>query len=203
MIYHIRAWVDFGAGFVQNASMIDDQDDVVLEPEHDGAIEAADLKFKKLRDELKRSKAEAAENLAGWQRSKADYVNLSRRMREQEAREARNGLLKMALSVITVFDSLEAAEKSAQENKEKAGEALVEGIGQVTKQLTAVLKEHGIERFTPKAGDPFDPVLHESVQTVATSDEKEDNTVSETFQSGYAAREQVIRPARVSVRKFG
>jgi len=198
MIYHIRAMVDFTRDFLHNTLMTDEQDDVVLEVEHDGAEETALAKLKKLRAELKKAKLEAAENLAGWQRSKADYVNLSRRVREQESVQNRNGLLGFARSVIGVFDSLEAAEKGAEE----AGHAVQNGIRQVTKQLESALKEHGVVRFTPKTGDVFDPNTMEPVRTVASASEKEDNTIADVLQSGYVAHGALIRPARVSVRKF-
>lgn len=179
--------------------MPDTQDeDVVLEPEDDGIEEKADAKLKKLRAELMEAKNEAAEYLAGWQRSKADYINLSRRMREEGIANAQNGVFKMAKSVISVFDSLEAAEKNADE----AGDAVLGGIRQVIKQLEGALGEHGITRFTPLPGGAFDPERHEVVRTVATSEEKEDNTVSETLQSGYELGGAVIRPARVAVKHY-
>lgn len=174
-------------------------DDVVLEIENDGEEEKANAKIKKLREELKKSKAEAADYLAGWQRSKADYVNLSRRSREEAVLGAHNAITKIALSIIPVFDSLEAAKKSA----EGAGAAVESGILQVIKQLETALNEHGVTRYTPQSGDHFDPTIHEPMQTVATKEIKEDNTVSETFQSGFALSGTVVRPARVSVKKYG
>jgi len=178
--------------------MTDTHDDITLEPEEDGAEEKADSRIKKLRDELKKAKSEAAEYLAGWQRSKADYVNLSRRVREQEESHMNDGVARMAKSVIAVFDSLEAARISA----EKAEGAVYDGIEQVIKQLEAALKEHGIVRFAPDSGAPFDPSRHEPVLTVATEREMDDNTVLETHQSGYEIGSTVIRPARVSVTHY-
>jgi len=190
---------DFTLYLIQNTNMNDAYDDVIIEPEDDGAEEKGDAKIKKLRDDLKKVKAERDEYLAGWQRSKADYVNLSRRTREQEESRTRSGVMGIARSIITVFDSLEAAQKAA----EAVGGSVFDGIVQVTKQLEHALKENGVERFTPQEGEQFNPNFHEPMQTVATESEVEDNTVSETFQSGYKAGETAIRPARVSVKKYG
>lgn len=173
-------------------------DDIVLEPEDADGTATPAQREKKLREALKRAKAEAAENLAGWQRSKADYVNLARRTRDEGATSAKNGVMALAGNIIAVFDSLEAARKCA----EPEGGAVLAGIEQVIKQLETALKESGIERFTPKAGEPFDPAHHEPVRTVATDNEKEDNTISETLQSGYAFGEAAVRPARVSVKHY-
>lgn len=185
-----------------------DSDDVTIEPENDGAQDTAEEKLKKLRTELREAKAEAAEYLAGWQRSKADYINLSRRVREEAERGMKNGAARMAESLIAVFDSLEAAEKSlpaaaaAQAGADTSGGAVASGIAQVISQLEAALREHDVARFTPTAGDLFDPERHEVVHTVATDSEKEDNTVSETLQSGYEIGGMLIRPARVAVKHY-
>lgn len=172
-----------------------DDIDVTIEPEEDGAEIQGDKKLKKLRDELKSVKQERDNNLAGWQRSKADYVNLSRRMREQESALGNLGTVRVAKSIVGVFDSLDAALESAAEEGTK------KGIEQVIKQLEQALGEHGVTRYIPKAGEPFNPERHEPVQTVATDDEKMDNTISNTFQSGFEMESGVIRPARVAVAK--
>ena len=175
---------------------MNDVDDVIIEPDNDGAEEKADTKVKKLRDELKRVQTERDEYLAGWQRSKADYVNLSRRMREQEATSSRQGVAKLARSVIAVFDSLEAAKKVAESD---GTPSVVQGLTQVEKQMESALLELGVVRVTPEIGSLFDPLKHEPIQTVACVDESLDNTVSEVFQSGFEIDGVVIRPARVSV----
>ena len=175
-----------------------DDTDVTLEPEDGGQEERLDAKLKKLRDELKAVKKERDDYLAGWQRSKADYVNLSRRVREQEADTVRTGRRKIAEGMIAVFDSLEAAYTSA----EKEGGAVFEGLRQVGKQLEAALAEHGITRFAPKVGDVCDPGRHEPVTIVATDSKKEDNVISATLQSGYEVDGMVVRPARVAVKKY-
>lgn len=209
MLKVTAVFVDFAPCFVQNRFMTDTQDeDVVLEPENGGEEEHSASKIKKLREELKKAKVEAAEYLAGWQRSKADYINLSRRVREETERGMKNGTVRMAEGLIAVFDSLEAAEKSlpaaiaAQAGADTSGTAVASGIAQVIAQLEAALREHDVVRFAPKAGETFDPERHEVVHTVATDGEKEDNTVSETLQSGYEIGGTLIRPARVAVKHY-
>lgn len=173
-------------------------DDVTVEPE-DELGGSAEAKLAKLRAALNEAKKERDEYLAGWQRSKADYVNLSRRAREESALQKKNGVAKLAESVITVFDSLEAALKGA--DREGASETVTLGLTQVARQLESALSEHGVKRFTPSPGETLDPERHEPIHTVATDDEKEDNTVLETLQSGYEVDGMIVRPARVSVKR--
>ena len=178
--------------------MSDEHNDVYIEPEGEDGVGTTDQKLKKLRDEMKVVKKERDDYLSGWQRSKADYVNLSKRTREGSAELARNAIVGVASGIVGVFDSLEAAIKSA----ENAPEDVKKGIEQVATQLESTLKEQGILRFTAKIGNQFDPEKHEPVQTVATEDKNDDNTISESLQSGYEVGDYVIRPARVSVKKF-
>ena len=170
-----------------------DSEDVQYEPEQEGKTANTDQKLKKLRDELKEVKKERDEHLAGWQRSKADYVNLSRRVREQESIVADAGVARVVASIVGVFDSLDAALATTDDEKVQGG------IEQIIKQLENGLKEHGVVRFIPEIGDAFDPERHEPVQTVATDDKKMDNAIANTFQSGFELNGSVLRPARVAV----
>lgn len=172
-------------------------DDIIIEEEGEYSEGTPEQKLATLRDELREVKKERDEHLAGWQRAKADYVNLERRLRE--VRDAVEGetKAKVIMSVLKAFDSLEAALKAF-----KTSEDVAIGLSGVLRQADDSLKEHGIVRFTPNAGDPFDPILHEPVQILATETEKDDNTISETLQSGYRTEERTIRPARVSVFRY-
>lgn len=178
--------------------MSDTNDDVILEPESEDGLGTDDQKLKKLRKERDEARKERDEYLTGWQRSKADYVNLQKRMRESGESASQAGIMGLGSSIVSVFDSLEAAQNSAQ----GASEGVRVGIEQVTKQLESALKEHGIVRYTPSVGEQFDPEMHEPMQTLETSDENEDNTVAEVCQSGYTYKDMVIRPARVIVKRF-
>lgn len=174
-----------------------DDDRVQFEPEEEYTGKAED-KLKKLRKERDEARKERDEYLTGWQRSKADYVNLQKRMREAGESASQAGVIGLGSSIVSVFDSLEAAEKAAKE----ASEGVKTGIEQVIKQLENALKENGIVRFVPQPGDQFDPEMHEPMQTLETSDENDDNTVAEVCQSGYTYKDIVIRPARVIVNKY-
>lgn len=162
--------------------MGDDSDDIVLEDSTDeGDTGTPEQKLKLLRDKLRASQAEATTNLAGWQRAKADYVNLVRRMRDTDAELGHKGTA-LARDIISVFDSIEAA-----------------GLESVLRQLDTTLERHGIVRFAPVVGSVFDPTAAEAVSTVATDDDALDNTIHSVMQSGYVHGEQTLRPARVSV----
>lgn len=161
--------------------------DITLEVEDgEGSTGTPEQKLKALRDALHKSQAESADNLAGWQRTKADYVNLQKRSREDLALVSDGAVSKVLEELIPVFDSLEA---SAHET--------------VLKQLDATLLKLGVVRTRPEAGSIFDPNIQEAVSTVATDDSSMDNTVHSVLQSGYVRGGIVIRPARITVYHHG
>lgn len=165
---------------------MNDEDDITLEEESEDPStdsgQAAEQKIKQLRDKLKKSQAENAENLAGWQRAKADYVNLQKRMREADSAVQRAGIGATLKELIPVFDSLEAGGQEA-----------------ILKQLDSTLVRLNVTRHRPEPGDLFDPQREEAVAIVACTKKEEDNTIHSVMQSGYELSGTVIRPARVSV----
>lgn len=160
-----------------------DADDIVLEEStEDGDTGTAEQKLKVLRDRAKKAEAEASENLAGWQRAKADYINLQKRSREDIEMLTSRAAGSVLEELVPVFDSLEASAHDA-----------------VVKQLDQALLKLGVIRLRPSVGDVFNPAQEEAVQGVATDDKTKDNTVHSVLQSGYVIGGSIIRPARVIV----
>jgi molecular chaperone GrpE len=166
---------------------MDDVDDVTVESEDgEGSTGTPEQRLKILREKLKKAQAEAGENLAGWQRSKADYVNLQKRSRDDLLLSADAAKARTLESFIPVFDSIEASAHEA-----------------VLKQLDSTLERLGVTRYRPDILSHFDPHTMEAVTTVATEDETQDNVVHSVLQSGYRSGDSIIRPARVTVYNHG
>jgi len=175
------------------------EDDVVLEAEDgEGNTATPNDKLKKLRQERDEARKQRDEYLAGWQRAKADYVNLERRMRSLREELSKGATVGVVASIVGAFDSLESAWKTASLGAPK----VADGIRAVSKQLEEGLKEHGVIRFSPAPGEPFDPARHEAVHTLATDAKEEDNTVTECLQSGFELDGTIVRPARVIVKHY-
>ncbi|MEK7531171.1 MAG: nucleotide exchange factor GrpE [Patescibacteria group bacterium] len=170
-------------------------DDIVVDTEADlGDGETTpEAKLKKLRTERDEARKHATEHLAGWQRAKADYINLERRMRESGGEVKRITIAALVLDILQAYDSLQLAMAHA------AGTPSEVGIRATLKQLDDALLAHGVKKIEPKKGDTFDPHTHEPMQTVATDSKEEDNTVDTTLQIGFSIDDMVIRPARVSI----
>ena len=186
---------------------MNDEDDVHLEA--DGAeklggseddLEAteaqASAKITKLRKELEQVKKEKAENLDGWQRAKADYVNALKRFEEDRKNAVQLGTLKAAAAFLPAMDSLERAKEVA-----KTTGGLPEGFDGIVKQLDTAAKSLGLEQFGV-AGEAFIPMLHEALSQVPTDDKEKDDTIIAVLEPGWKVEGYVIRPAKVTVAQY-
>jgi len=147
-----------------------------------------DKKLKKTKDKLKICEKERAEYLAGWQRAKADYINLQREHEQKIAdyfKFANEGLI---LELLPVLDSFEAAIKNGKD----------EGIKQLYNQLLSILKNNGLEEIKA-VGEKFNPELHEVIETIKS--DKGEGIVIEEIQKGYKLHNKIIRPSRVKISK--
>jgi molecular chaperone GrpE len=72
----------------------------------------------------------------------------------------------------------------------------------VERKLRQSLRAAGLEEVDA-AGAVFDPNSMEAVAMVPTESQDEDDIVSDVFQRGYRFKGNLIRPARVRVKKHG
>lgn len=140
---------------------------------------------------------EKNEYLAGWQRSRADFLNY-----KKEELERIEGLLKYAdigliLRILPILDNFDEAQKKLQ--KEAENDEKVKGFLQIKKQLQDLLAARGIKAIDC-LGKKFDPNFQEIVEEVEAKD-KEAGLIVEEVQKGYTMENRVLRPAKVKVVK--
>jgi molecular chaperone GrpE len=128
-------------------------------------------------------------------RVRADYDNLRKRIsreRREFERHANGALVSRLLPVLDNLERALAADASA------GGEAVLrEGLIIIYRQLTEQLRQEGLEPIEA-VGQPFDPNLHDAVETDATSAEPA-NTIVVELQRGYLFKDRVLRPSSVRV----
>ena len=151
-------------------------------------IESADRKVKKIKQKLKACQKERAEYLAGWQRAKADYINLEKRIEQEKAEWIKFSNAELILKLLAILDSFEEALKH---NKDK-------GLQQLYNQLKNILKNQGLEEIKA-LGEKFNPEFHESVETVKS--DKGEGIIVEEIQKGYKLHGKVIRSSKVKIGK--
>lgn len=151
----------------------------------------------KLRDELKVAHEERASYLDGWQRAKADLINYKRTADEESKRAFARGATSVVMDVLSALDSFDMAFGN-KEAWEAAPKNWRDGVEYIHQQLLAVLRERGVEPFSP-LGEHFDPHSHESIGTTPVEKPEQEGIITAVIQQGYRLNGDVIRPARVHV----
>jgi len=152
---------------------------------------------KALKQKLEEAEKQKAEYLAGWQRTRADFLNY-----KKEELERIEGFLKyageeMILKLLPVLDNFDLAEEKMPESLKQ--DENVKGVLQLRAQILDFLKFHGVEEIKTE-GNKFDPNLHEAAETVENSG-AEAGIILEQINKGYKIQGRLLRPARVKVSK--
>lgn len=153
-----------------------------------------DKKNKKANKELEELKSQCEENMAGWQRAKADYENLKKEMDQKLAQINIFAKANLLTELIPIIDNFcKAIEHVPAEQKDQDW---VVGVFHIKKQLEDFMEQNGLEKIKT-VGEEFDHNLHEAVG----EDEGEKNKIIKEVSSGYKLNGQVIVPAKVIVGK--
>jgi len=98
-------------------------------------------------------------------------------------------------SLLPVMDDLERAIAAA--DKEGSNDAIVQGVRGTANRFRSALASAGVEPIA-SVGEPFDPELHEAVDTEETDPEM-DGIVIDEYSRGFRMGDRLLRPARVKV----
>ncbi|HQT82825.1 MAG TPA: nucleotide exchange factor GrpE [Candidatus Paceibacterota bacterium] len=171
----------------------DIEQEAVIEPEsEERGEERAEDTVKKLRDELSACRHEKQENLDGWQRAKADYVNLLKRIETDGKASELKGKVGAVETLLPAFDALERAKEHGE---------VPEGFLAIAKQLEGAFASLGLVPLG-EVGEKFDPAHHDALGQDPTDDEEADDTVTAVLEKGWKVGDAVIRPAKVRVAHF-
>ncbi len=161
------------------------------------AVSSAD-KLKKLRGELAAAKKESMDNLTGWQKERAEFINFKKGEAERIAAGRDRAVDGVLFDVLAVADSFDMA-MGNQEAWSKVDVNWRMGVEYIYQQLQKVLSENNISEIAVNIGDQFNHDLHEPVESVTTDDASADNTIAKVLQKGYQKGDKVLRPAKVNV----
>ncbi len=176
-------------------------DDITIVESTEDGLELPDKdKNKKLREDVKRLQKEKDEYLLGWQRAKADYINLQR---ELEAVRLNSSLItkeKVVENILPALDSFEMA-FSNQDLWQKVDKNWRQGIESIYDQIISGLNKSDIEKID-QVDILFDPNIHQSIEKIKTDDKGKDHFVESILQVGYKVGNRTIRPAKVRIFEF-
>lgn len=156
--------------------------------------------IKRLRQRIKELEEKNQEYLTGWQKERADGINLRKRLEEEKREFAKFAKEDIATELMQVLDSFESAFKN-KEAWEKVDKNWRQGVEYIHTQLINVLSNHGISVINP-LGEKFDPQRDEAVENAAVEDEKDDGKIIEVVSIGYKLHDKIIRAPKVKVGEY-
>lgn len=156
--------------------------------------------IKKLRERIKKLENENREYLTGWQKERAEGVNLRKRLEEEKRDFAKFAKEDIATEIIPVLDSFESAFKN-KEAWEKVDKNWRVGVEYIHNQLVNVLGNHGVTIINP-LGEKFNPERDEAVESVLVEREEDDHKIIEVVSVGYKLQDRIIRAPKVKVGEY-
>ncbi len=177
----------------QPSAKQDDQPSAQATSASTPATEATD-RVAELEAQLAAAKAEAAQNWDKYLRERAEMDNFRKRQERVATDRVRREKREMLGKVLEVVDNLERA-LVYQDTMDR--DALQQGMRMLQWQLNELLKMEGLTPVS-SVGEPFDPYVHEAIETVASSEHPE-GVVVEEVRKGYKLGDETLRPARVKV----
>lgn len=177
-----------------------DADLTYVESTEDGEALPSKDAIKKLREDLKLCRKEKEDYLIGWQRAKADYINLQKELDLSRINISILTKQKMVEKILPALDSFEMAFAN-KEHWESLDKDWRSGIESIYQQFVSGLNNSGIEKID-EINIAFDPNIHQSISITETNEELKDHTIEKVLQVGYKIGDRVIRPAKVTIFEF-
>jgi molecular chaperone GrpE len=131
----------------------------------------------------------------------AEYSNYRRRAESQLTEAWGRAQADLLQRFLDVLDDLQRVSALDPSNGSVSVQSVIDGIDLVERKFLRAMDDAKVETIDPAPGAPFDPGSMEAVMRVPSDAPEHDDTVDQTFQKGYRFRNQLVRPARVSVRK--
>jgi molecular chaperone GrpE len=126
----------------------------------------------------------------------ADFENYRKRVSTELSSVWVRARADLIRSIVQGLDDLQRVSQFTSEDT--TVDALIEGVDLVERNLLKGLSEAGLVVLNPE-GERFDPNTMEAMMRVDTQEDGQDETVHQVLQKGYMFKDQLVRPARVSV----
>lgn len=154
------------------------------------------LQIEELEKENKKLKQELDDKDDKYLRAAAEIQNMTAHFKKERADLLKYDGMDLAKSILPVLDNLKRALEI--DVTDENGQQLKKGIQMVHDHLVNALNDHGVTEIEAQ-DKPFDPTLHQAVQTVPVEEGQDPETVVQVLQSGYKLKDRVLRPAMVVV----
>ena len=129
----------------------------------------------------------------------AEFDNYRKRTERERSETWARSQADLAAGLLDVLDDL--GRVTHVDAGAATAPSVIDGVRLVERKLLRALSAAGLEEIDAE-GQSFDPASMEALMTVEADSAAEDDTVAAVFQKGYRFKGQLLRPARVQVRKY-
>ena len=149
-------------------------------------------------DEVEELRAERDELKDRLLRAMAEAEN-ARKRGDRDRRDAElYGGTRLARDILSVYDNLERALQTIDDNLRAEAPGLIEGIELTQKELIAAFSKHKIMPVNPDSGEKFDPQLHQAMFEAPVPGTKAGEII-QVMNVGFTIGDRLLRPAQVGV----
>lgn len=163
-------------------------------PAGSAAVQALERQLEELRAQVRAAEERARENLDRWQRAQADLANYRRRAQFERDELEKYAVASLVAALLPVLDSFDRAWQTLPGELRRL--TWLSGVALIHSQLRVTLERIGLTEIRVAQGEPFDPTLHEAIDS--EPHEGKPHVVA-VLQPGYKLHERVLRPALVKV----
>jgi molecular chaperone GrpE len=168
-----------------------------MENQNNQNTQIKELSLDELKKELEQCIKERDENLAGWQRAKADFLNYKKEQTKTLEEFLKFANLDLIIKLLPILNNFDLIEKKLSEELKKNEN--IKGILQLKIQILDFLKGQELKEIKT-VGEKFDPNFHEAIETQEIEGQESDIIIEE-IQKGYILHHKVIQPAKVKITK--
>lgn len=165
-------------------------------PKRETAAKKKPDKAAELAKQVTDLKKQLADKDDKYLRAEAEIQNMTTRFNKERAQILKYDGQDLAKEILPVLDNLKRA--LSIDVSDENGKQLKKGIQMVHDGLVKALQDHDITEIEAQ-DKPFDPTLHQAVQTVPVEEGQKPETVVKVLQAGYQLKDRVLRPAMVVV----
>jgi molecular chaperone GrpE len=150
-----------------------------------------------LREDLKKARESADNNLNKLRYMMADFDNYRKQMEKQFHSKVEASKAEILLKFLSIRDDYLRALEMVKQNKSDA--VIIEGLQGILKNFDNLLSSEGVIEIE-SVGTPFDPNIHDAINFTYSDDLPED-TVTKEIRKGYMLNNKVLRPSIVETSK--
>ncbi len=180
--------------------VIDDVSFDELDSDGESLLSNSKNTIQKLKAKIKKLEEEKNEYLLGWQKERADGVNLRKRFEEEKKDFVKYANKNLIEEFIPILDGFESAMKN-KEVWEKVDQNWRVGIEYLSNQLFSILEQNGLQKLYP-INEDFDIRRDEAIEMIKINEPDKNGKILEVIQSGYKINDTIIRPTKVKVREI-